>query len=235
MFIRKMVLSVLIIGIMLTALMGCTSTQSASTQQPPAMQQPAAQQQPVNQQQTAPQQQQQSVNRQPAAQQPVQQQPVTQQQPLPQQQQPGAQPAAQQPAVVNAPPATTSTSSTSVTAKVSSTGGLSIGEGETYFTGNVVVKVYNNTSSDINNVKLKIKLTADQDIPAVSSVSLAGGNLTWIFDGQNGNVLTFSCGSGLDVDSDDSEKVTLGIDVYFQDQVDDNATFSSSVNVTSYD
>jgi len=243
---QKILLTFILAGMILPTMIGCiTIPSAANTAQQPAVvqQQPAnttqqpvtTQQQPVNTQQQASYNQQQAANQQPAN---SQQQPANMQQ---QSTNTGQQPAAnqQQPVPVQ-PPSNTSTQSTTandltkVTAAIKSSSDLDIAAGVSYFYGTIVIKISNDSTSDISDVELLLTVKGDEDIPDISSATLTGGGTTWTFDSKKNNTLKFSNSSGVDVDADSYEKITLTLQVYFDSAVTYDTEFTPSVSVTDY-
>jgi hypothetical protein len=112
---------------------------------------------------------------------------------------------------------------------------LEIEDGDSSFTGTMVLKITNNTDDDVENVIVWIIVEADDDIPDVSTSTLSGGGYTWKYYGQDVNLIYYYNTTGIDIDEDDYEKMTLTLHVYFDDEVDDDFEFEPSVSVSSYD
>ncbi len=202
----KLMFVIIAIAVLLLGAAGCTiSKEPSSGQRPAAQQSPAAQQTPAA----------------------VQQAPATSQQP-PATQQPARQQAAQQP-----PPADNDNEDDEddgeVGAEITSVSGLSIEEGEIFFTGTIVIKVSNDTDDDVEDIDLNLEIEADDDIPDISYVTLTADDTIWNFKGQDDEVLEFSCPAGIDVDEGEYEKLTLTLYVYFEEEVDEDVTFDASL------
>jgi hypothetical protein len=120
------------------------------------------------------------------------------------------------------------------TAEITSTDGLEIADGDSSFSGTIVVKVSNDTYHDIEDIKLSLSFEADADIPDVTTAKLTGGSITWTFDGQDGNTLWFSNYSGFDVGEGNYKKMTLTLKVYFDTDVTEDTAFDPSVKISSY-
>ena len=207
---------ILLALIMVFTLVGCGG--SESTQQPAQTQQ----QQPAQTQQQT--QQAQSTQTQQA--QPTQ----TQQTQATQTQQ--AQPTqTQQAQPTQTPTPTPTTSAKKLTATITSDSGLAIDDGDRSFSGTLEVKVNNGTNEDEDDIVLDVGFEADEDIPDVSTATLTGGNLTWTFTEQEDNTLWFTNSSTLAVTGGNSKTLTLTLKVTFEDEVDEDTTFSPSVEL----
>jgi exonuclease VII small subunit len=119
-------------------------------------------------------------------------------------------------------------------AEISSTSGLEIADGDSSFTGTMVVKVTNDTSEDMTGIKLSLSFDADETIPDVTTATLTGGSVTWTYSEQDGNTLYFKNKTGFTVAEGSYKKMTLTLKVYFDEDVTADTTFEPSVEITDY-